>query len=304
MLIATLPPYVRHNGQIANDPLVDALRLNTVMPLAQSKSEVLKRLVDLCQGKPLWLDLKARQLRITEFAYLPYAYVRISRKIRVKTPVQVLFKEELGTVVEVVDGDKLILESRPNQIVGAGQPVNILDSSLQIEGFLTPGDVEYVEAAKSLGLHNYMLSFTESLADLQELHALDPDAQIVAKIESMRGLDFVTKEYSAVSSFVRLMAARDDLFINMGAQKVGILDAIKIILNADPNAIAASRILTSLEDSATVSMGDISDLHLLHLLGFRAFMLSDGLCFSQQALSNALSVFKSYLMFSGQLKNA
>ncbi len=295
MLIATLPPYVRHNRQIASDPLVDALRFNTVMPLADSKLEVLKRLVDLCQGKPLWLDLKARQLRITEFAYLPYAYVRISRKIRVKTPVKVLFKEELATVVQVVDGDKLILESRPNQIVGAGQPINILDPSLHIEGFLTPGDIEYVEAAKSIGLHRYMLSFAESLTDIQELHALDPDAEIVAKIESVRGLDFVVRDYSAVSSFVRLMAARDDLFINMGTRKVSILDAVKLILDADPHAIAASRILTSLEEAETVSMGDISDLHLLHMLGYRAFMLSDGLCFNPQALANALNVFKSYM---------
>src|SRR5206468_11790020 len=125
--------------------------------------------------KRLWLDLKGRQLRITKFAYLPYAYVTLGHRIRVNLPVDVHFRDCVSRAVELVDGDKLILSRRPMRVVGEGEPINILDDSLAIDGYLTASDREYIAAARELGVHDYMLSFVERLEDVEDVIALDPD---------------------------------------------------------------------------------------------------------------------------------
>jgi hypothetical protein len=269
-VIATLPPHASHRWDIIKHPLVDELRLNTIMPTAESPFKTLKRLQRESSGKKLWIDLKARQLRITKYAFLPYAYVRLNHGISVEVPTIILFKEEPATIIEVVDANKLILEGLRPKIVGDGQPVNILSPTLRIHGFLTKRDEQFIQAGKTLGIHDYWLSFFESQSDIDELKQRDPDANIVAKIESMAGMRFV--ESLVQSSPARLMAARDDLFINLGQNKAAIIKALKLIIEKDPEAIVASRILTSLEHSYPVSLADISDLTLMLELGFRTIM--------------------------------
>lgn len=285
-VIATLPPHASHRWDIVSHPLVDELRLNTIMPIAESPHRTLKRLKRECGAKKLWLDLKTRQLRITKFAYLPYAYVRLNHRISVDVPTPILFKECAATVVEIVDGNKLILDDRPPEIVGDGQPVNILSPTLRVDGFFTKRDEQYIEAAKTLDMHDYWLSFFEGQSDADELKARDPDANIVAKIESMAGMAFVASLDKP--NLARLMAARDDLFINMGQNKPRIIKALKLIIEKDPDAIVASRILTSLEHANTVSLADISDLTLMLELGYRTIMLSDGLCSGEISFALAM----------------
>ncbi len=287
MLIATLPPYVRHRDAIASHPAVAALRFNTIMPIGEPKREVLHSLVASCDGKPLFVDLKGRQLRITRFAYLPYAFVEISRPIAVELPARIRFKDGDGEIVRIVDGTKLILAERPPRVVGAGEPVTILDPTLVVDGYLTDDDREYVAAARALGVHDYLLSFVETADDLAELRALDPEARIIAKIESRRGVELVRGGLAGAG----LMAARDDLYLQHGDDPCTVLDALEVIIAADPEAVVASRILTSLEDGELPSLADLSDLALMYRMGYRAFMLSDGLCFSERAFRRAIATF-------------
>ena len=296
-LTATLPPLVSHRAEIASHPLVDELRFNCVMPIRGSRRETLCDLLRVCEDKTLWIDLKTRQLRITRFADPTYEYVELSHAIRVDLPAPIHFKDCTSTIVAIEGGNRLVLEERPRRPVGAGEAVNILDPSLEIEGFLTERDAEYVEISRGLGHHHYMLSFVERAEDVEALLALDPDAVVIAKIESLRGLEFVRDVYPRLAGRVRLMAARDDLFINLGARKVDILRAEATIIRHDPRAIAASRILTSLEEHDVVSLGDLKDLHSLTLAGYRSFMFSDGLCFSREAFRRAIAEYGRYRAF-------
>src|SRR5262249_5418010 len=137
--------------------------------------------------------------------------------------------------------------------------------------------------------HRYMLSFVEQASDVEELRALDPGAEIVAKIESERGLAFARS-----SPGVRLMAARDDLFVAGGARYVS---ALEEIARGDPRAIAASRILESVE-RGPVAASDLADLALLVRLGYRRFMLSDTLCFQEEAFRAAMAWLERLLWSS------
>jgi hypothetical protein len=97
--------------------------------------------------------------------------------------------------------------------------------------------------------------------------------------------------YPRLDGDVRLMAARDDLYLQMGAAKPAILEALEQIVAADLEAVVASRILTSLEEDPTVALGDLADLALMYRMGYRSFMLSDGLCFSERAFTRAIAVY-------------
>lgn len=294
-LIATFPLYPKYRTDVALHPRVSALRFNTVTPRDASVQATVDGLLGAARSKPLWLDLKARQLRITEFAYLPESYVTLNHRISVNTPAAVYFKDCASTLEAVVDGNKLLL-TRPERIVGQGEAVNILDESLVVEGFLTGQDMEYIEAFSRRDQHRYMLSFVQSSRDCEMLWQLDPQAEIIAKIEDQRGLRFVAEQYPAMPRKPRLMLAADDLFIHMGANKTGMLAALRQVIAADPSAIAASRILTSLhhpedERPREVSLGDLAYLWLLETLGYRTVMLSDEICRLRSVFARVMEVY-------------
>ncbi|MFZ6031135.1 MAG: hypothetical protein ACOYYS_25790 [Chloroflexota bacterium] len=297
-LIATLPLYPKYRSDVAAHPHVTALRFNTVTPLDDSIRATVDALLHLAGSKPLWLDLKARQLRITQFAYLPDSYVTLNHNIRVNTPCTVTFRDCASTLHAVVDGNRLVL-ARPARIVGQGEPVNILDDSLVVDGFLTEQDREYVAAFARRDQHRYMLSFVQCRADCEALWALDPQAEIVAKIEDRRGLHFVAEEYARMPRKPRLMLAADDLYIHMGGDKTAMLAALRQIIAADPQAIAASRILTSLHDPQgdcpnEVALGDLAYLWLLEMLGYRTLMLSDEICRLRAVFARVMAVYGQY----------
>jgi hypothetical protein len=297
-LIATLPLYPKYRTDVASHPLVTALRFNTITPLDTSIQMTVDGLLGVARSKPLWLDLKARQLRITQFAYLPESYITINHKIRVDTPCTVYFRDCTSTLENVLDGDRLLL-TRPERVVGQGEPINILDDSLEVDGFLTEQDCEYVAAFARRDQHRYMLSFIQSRGDCEALWDLDPQAEIIAKIEDRRGLRFVAEEYSAMPRKPRLMLAADDLYIHMGQDKTAMLSAMHRIIAADPKAIAASRLFTSLHGPEhnrlnDVSLADLAYLWLLESLGYRTLMLSDEICRLRNVFVAVMTVYEQY----------
>ena len=109
---------------------------------------------------------------------------------------------------------------------------------------------------------------------------------MILKIETQKGLRF-SREHA--SNFGRLCAARGDLFIEV-LHPHKIVGALKDIIQADPEAIVASRVLDSLAYHPVPSSADISDIALLLSLGYRTFMLGDAVCLQRESLISALNV--------------
>lgn len=284
-VIVTIPPYASFIDEVAAYPIVSGLRLNTVMPLKESQRDALERLSKY--KPPLWVDLKGRQLRVTEPALPPFTEVKLSHSIRVDTPVDAYFSDGNERVrVAAVDGKRLILEDGPRRMVGPGESVNIIHPSLQIEGTLTDTDRAYLAAMKELGLTKVMLSYVESVADVDEVKSLLPNAEVVSKIETQKGLDYARKEKSRHG---QLMAARGDLYVEV-LQPHKIISALKTIIQADPNAIVASRILDSLAWTPVPVSADISDVAFLMEIGYRTFMLGDQVCIKRDSVMEALNL--------------
>lgn len=284
-VIVTMPPYADYAAEVARHPLVSGLRLNTVMPVRGGPPEALRLLKDL--GQPLWVDLKGRQLRVVGAAIPPYTAVQVSHPVEVETPVTAYFSDgtEEATVV-AVDGDRLILADEPRRLIGPGESVNIVHPSLKIDGTLTGTDRAYLAAMREAGLHRVMLSYVEGPDDVAEVQALLPGAEVVQKIETVAGLDHAA---ATGATHGHLMAARGDLYVEV-PRPHQVINALRQVIAADPEAIVASRILNSLAWSAVPSSADISDIAFLLMLGYRRFMLGDAVCLKRDVLLEALNV--------------
>lgn len=305
MLIATLPPVHQEEVLkfIISNPYFGAVRYNTGVDSPYSPKETLQKILTLTERckKPLYVDLKGRQLRITEWATFPYGPIVLNHKIRVELPAKVYFRgDDVCDIKEVIDGNKLYVEPFPKFPVGRGQSINIISNKLEVEGYLIENDLAYAEAACELGINKFMLSFVENLDDTLELEdflayevdlgAIKEDVEIVLKIESQKGLDFVKSVAPKILKNYRLMAARDDLMIQIGA--LNMPTALKMLVSKDPTAICASRLLMGLETGGEVSMADVSDLQLMEMMGYKHFMLSDGI--SRKHAKEAVKFWEEY----------
>jgi hypothetical protein len=288
--IVTIPPYAPYIGEVAKHPFVSGVRINTVMPIKEPLEEMLNRIKGEVGDKDVWLDLKARQIRVTNFASSPYQHLEISHNIKVDTPVTAYFSdgEEEATIARV-DGKRIIMLDGPKRVVGPGESINIPDESLSIEGFLTDKDKEYVAAAKKVGIHTYMLSYVEEKSDVTDFLKRDPDAQILAKIESRKGLDFAKNVYSGFGDNVNLMTARGDLYVEVKRPHL-IVNAVKTIAAKDSNAVLASRLFPSLRSNRVPCAQDISDASYMLDIGYKRFMIGDDICFNRESLLSALNI--------------
>ena len=288
--IVTTPPYATFLDEVAQHPLVAGFRLNTVMPIKNGPREALGLLSKYDQ--PVWVDLKGRQLRVVGAAMPPFTEIRLSHKIRVQTPVDAYFSDgnERARIVAVsANGDGIILEDGPRRMIGPGESVNIIHPSFEIEGTLTETDKAYLAAMKEMGLTKVMLSYVESQADVDEVKEILPNAEVVLKIETQRGLDFA-KKHGAKHG--RLMAARGDLYVEV-LRPHKIINAMKTIIQADPNAIVASRIFDSLAWQPVPVSADIGDAAFLLEIGYRTFMLGDQVCLKRDSVIEALNLLKA-----------
>lgn len=307
MLIVSLPP-VHHEELLENiikHPMVRAVRYNTGVSSPDSPRDTLTAINALTTKykKPLYVDLKGKQLRVIEWANLPYGPIKLNHDIEVELPARVFFRGDDNCMLKrVVRGNEVYVDPLPRAPVGRGQSVNILSKNLKVHGGLLPLDHEYIEAALELGIRNFMLSFVEDKNDVIELEdairthskgEFNADwCELVFKIESEAGIEFVKtlkpKNFSDDSPY-RLMAARDDLMIQIGV--LNMPEALRAIASVDPRAICASRLLLGVEKGG-VSMADLADLEYMRSLGFRSFMLSDEV--SREHFADAVAFMEQY----------
>ena len=332
-VITTIHPLSPFLTDVIGHPVISGVRLNTVMPMRRPLEVELQRIKDIAGDKDVWIDLKCRQIRtshgfffdapshpreiiIKDTKYVlndskprtygivrtpPWAELVITHKIKLdmsKGPVKCYLQDgyDSAYIADIIDGNRLIMLDGPKRLVGGGESINILDPSLEIEGFFTETDLEFISAAKNVGIHTYMLSYVEQDSDISDLLALDPDAVILAKVESNKGLEWVSKSYAKweANPNVMLMAARGDLYVEVGIERPDkIIRALRNIIKGDPNAVMASRILTSLRQGPRPTCSDITDIECMRLMGYKTFMVGDDICFDKGSLMLALDILKA-----------
>lgn len=296
ILIATLPSLnnsVKVEAIFKNE-CISEVRFNTGVQTPYSVEETLSILKNLSikYNKKLWIDLKGRQLRVAKWADPLYSCIELNHKVEVKYPAQICFRNgDRVNITHIKEGNKVFVDPLPRQALGAGQSVNILASEVNIDGYLTPKDIEYLEGCKKTGIMDVMLSFVEKTEDVLQVYNNLPGANIVLKIESLKGIDYILGFKFGMKG-LSLMAARDDLYIETG-QNYKMLKFLKHIISKDKNAICASKIFTSLEKRGNVDFADFADLELMYELGYRRFMLCDNVC--NYSFDKAVNAWKEFV---------
>lgn len=337
-LLVTLPPSFPHFREFAIDPLIAGVRLNIAgLPLEDVKREL--AMADEIPGTaPRYFDAKGRQLRVVEVvSSTEYLDIRLNHRIRLHTvgrTIPVLFKggaDCAGLVRLEEDGQRLIFCDLPMFEVRTGDSLCIRDPSLRVLGPLfTDVEVEKIGAARRAGMNRFFLSYVEEARDVDTFHDIvGRDTEVLLKIESERGMKFVTDEFRGVKESypeTYLVAARGDLFVEI-REPDKIVDATRIIIAADPDAIVGSRILLSvaqpsfaemklvlseLSNGKTVdplradglldyltrpqvpSCADFSELAWLIDIGYRRFMLCDDVCLKPWLLRQAVAAFDAF----------
>lgn len=289
-LISTLPN-VNFKDQIikileCNE--INEARYNTGSTSLLSSIETLNILkeLELKYQKKIWIDLKGRQLRITKWADPLYEVIELNHPIEIEYPAKAIFRGGGESEIVRTKDNKIVVWPPPKEAVGAGQSINIIAKSIDIKGYLTNKDIEYLKLCKEIGLNNIMASFVEKKCDLEEIKSYLPNAFIISKIESLKGIKFILENDN-----LNLMAARDDLYIESGKNS-NIIHLLKTIIDKDENAICASRIFSSLKKNQNPELSDYSDLELMTNMGYKTFMLDDTI--SQYHFDSAIKSWKEY----------
>lgn len=296
-IIVTLPPpHLSRMHEVALNVDADMFRFNTGVKTPYSPKETLEDILKYVPKEKLWIDIKGRQLRIEQWAVYPWGNITINRDIKVDLPATIFFRNEERSSLIEIQGRNLFVDPGPIHYVGAGQAINIIGNTFEVLGdYLTDIDKQYIESAKELGVHRYMLSYLEKEIDVEEVLSIDPDAIISGKIESAMGISFYLRHSDYIKKRnIILVAARDDLFINLDKDKYHIFYELNSIVKHNPDAIVASKILTSLERSNEVSFTDLSDVYLLQEMNYKTFMLSDGLSTNPEILRKAVSILRNF----------
>lgn len=273
-LIGTLPSL--HDKKSIHEMMssddISEVRFNSGVNELLSSSEIVEQLKVISEmyKKKVWIDLKGRQLRINTWADPSYEAVELNHDIEIEYPAKIIFRGSNESNIIHTRGNKIILDSPPERAVGKGQSVNIKAKSLNIKGYLTTQDEELLNESNKIGMNDYMASFVESKSDLIEIYKRNKNANIICKIESLEGMNFI----NSFPFNLNLMAARDDLYIELG-QNIKMLKSLREIILKDKNAICASRIFSSLDKSNKPSLSDYEDLILMYEYGYRTYMLGD-----------------------------
>ena len=252
------------------DPNVSGIRLNSAMlsnPELDKELEVIRELGVLDQ---LYFDVKARQPRVVEV--IPnrrYLDLRLNHPVEVRCPSTVLFK---GGVDQAVldhleeDGRRLIFKGGPEYAVKPGESLYLRDPNLRIKGDLfIPEEIRKIEKCRAAGFKKWFLSYVEEESDIDQfLELAGQDAEVWLKIESMRGLQFVAERFKKRENLV-LVAARGDLYVEIDRPDQ-MAKALRLIIEKDPEACAASRLLLSVVEKAGGTTQSLIDAAFLHLL--------------------------------------
>ncbi len=297
-LSVTLWPSFPHFPRFARDKRIAAIRLNSAQMSVPELDQELEKIASMDIETPLYYDIKGRQLRVTEWIKNDnFLDIRLNHAIEVDTPTPVLFKAgaDVALLHKVLeDGKRLQFLGGPKYLVREGESLHIRDESLKVFGEqFTPIELEKIQKVKAAGFKHWFLSYVQSQTDVDEFRKLvGDDAEVCLKIEDKKGLEYVRNHFVKTPN-TRLVVARGDMYVELDRPHE-ILNATKLILDRDPDAILGSRLLLSTIHDEVPSCADWCELAWLADLGFKNMMLCDELCLKGDLLARAVNAFQAF----------
>jgi pyruvate kinase len=299
-LLATLQPNFAHFPKFANDSQLAGVRLNN----PHWTPDELRAELDLASNAtvPLYFDVKGWQLRVIKVhPNDQYLDIELNHPIRVPTPTTVIFKAggDSARLLRIEeDGRRLIFDlgsaTGPRYRVKEGESLQIRNPALEVLGQqFTEQEIEKIQVAKTAGISRYFLSYVSCADDVRRFRELvGEDAEVLLKIESKQGLQFVSSSYRKTDN-TRLVAARGDLYVEVDRPH-DIVSALQLIIEKDPDAMIGSRFMLSVIHEPVPSCADFLELAWVYDQGYRSIMLCDELCLKHDLLTTAINACQSF----------
>jgi len=315
-LQVTLWPTFDHFPKFAMDDRLQGIRMNSAMIKAADLDAELP-IAEHYKNKPLYFDIKGRQLRTTKIETVGegkdrHLELELNHPITVDLPVTVYFKagEDAALCTNIINGNRLVFRGGPHWNVYEGESIHIRHPSLQQHGpIFTASEIEKIEKVRKSGFTDkWYLSYVEGWREIEEFQELvGKDAEIRLKIESQAGLRFVSRDWEKREG-LSLVAARGDLYVELDYPHE-ISRATKLIIQRDPEATVGSRMLLSTIPTpdckkcgsspptggdGVPSCSDFGDIAWLYDIGYRNFLLCDELCLKGDLLGRAVTIFDKW----------
>jgi pyruvate kinase len=297
-LMVTMWPSFPHFKRFSTDKRISAVRLNTAMYDVDEIDDELKVASSTYGAVPFYFDIKGRQLRVVEsFPFKDRLELIINHPIKVPVPTEVLFKAGADRAIlkEVTDGGhRLIFDGGPEYLVYEGESLHLRHPEFEAGGdSFCAVELEKLEKAKRAGINKFFLSYVRDQRYVDEFMSIaGRDVEVVLKVEDLRGLRFVSEEFSKTDN-ISLMAARGDLYVEL-KRPHHIMSAMKLIIEKDARALVGSRIMLSVVREPTPECADFLELAWMYDLGYRRMMLCDEICLKEGWLSTAVDAFDCF----------
>jgi pyruvate kinase len=302
-LWVTMSPTMKHFQRFAQDDKLSAIRVNSAMITAGEMSGELAAAKSVPNAVPFYFDLKGRQLRVRQvFPCGDHVELELNHRIAVNTPTPVLFKggKDHGLLAAVQNPrpsqpQRLVFHpGRPLYAIRPGESICVRDPSFTVLDQTFPAyEVERIKVVAEDGWTRYVLSYVESQRDIDVFREyVGKDVEVVAKIESRKGLEWVANDYKP-QKYLRLLTARGDLYLEV-PRPHEMLAAQRLIIEKDPDAVVGSRILLSCCAGAVPEAVDFSELAWLYDIGYRTMMLCDDVCLKEETLARAVTAFDEF----------
>lgn len=294
--LATLSPEQPNFARFAHSKELSGIRMNNLMNPIENLKKEFGILSKVAPSVPLFSDVKGRQIRVVEaLEFKDHLELIINHPIETETPMLVLFKAGTDDALlkEIKDGGRrLVFQGGPCYKVRVGESLHIRHPSFAVVGdSILPEEKEKIALVRNAGIKKFFLSYVEKWQDIDELReVVGTDAELWLKIETVKGLQFVSNEWKKQENLT-LVAARGDLYVEV-EKPHHIIDALKLIIEKDPEACVGSRILLSLTDSVVPSCADLFDIAWLTQAGYRRMLLCDNLYLKEEWIESAIAIIQ------------
>lgn len=255
-LLVTLWPSFPHFRRFACDSRISGVRLNSAMMGLPELDNELGIVAATRSTTRVFFDVKGRQPRVTEVIPNKLCLeLRLNHAIEVATPCDVVLKG--GSDVAQLDhleegGRRLVFRRNPRFKVKAGESLCVRATHRILGDPFTDVEREKVAKVRAAGVRRFFLSYVEEQRDIDSfLELVGRDCEVWLKIENEKGLRFVARDFKKADNLV-LVAARGDLYVELDRPHT-MSEALRLIIERDPGACVASRILLSVVDKLAAS---------------------------------------------------
>tara|TARA_Y100001968_G_scaffold333816_1_gene399809 strand:+ start:15437 stop:16498 length:1062 start_codon:yes stop_codon:yes gene_type:complete len=154
----------------------------------------------------------------------------------------------------------------------SNRAIDLLGSKVKLPA-ITEYDRYAIDFAITKGLKTLFLSFTSSIEDVENLKKIAPNVEIIAKIESRKGLENIDEIVSGADG---ILVDRGDLSreISIGLVPYAVETVLDVCLKQNKPCYIATNVLDSMMTVDLPSRAEISDIWNLMSRGVSGFVLA------------------------------